>query len=424
MSRKKPQQGQQFIVQKDGTVEEIATEAYGDPTKSYLVWGANTLATNTVKRGDALIIPGEPPAVKISGKEADQMTVLIDGIEIPMESVRVVRTMDTGADGWVGTMPWVPGEDRKIDEATRPYGYPRSAVYIGNELVLSGLLYGVQPEFGEGDRGRIKNLSGYSFTADAIDSNVPEPYEYTNVALEQLAAGFAALLGIKAVFLSDSGGAFARVTAGETESIFGFLSKLAAERGLLVSCTNEGNLLFHRALTTGTPVGTVAEGDALVTHWAANYDGRRRYHTYNCIQAGVTNADLRWEVVAPDAVGPVSIKSIDTGVPRSRFMTFRADNVTPGNVEDAARWRKNKQLADALTNELPVSSWYAPNGELWQPNTLLTVVSPTLGVPKGFTFLIRAVEFVQEDRRHAVLHLVPPQAFSRDRDLGDIWTLD
>lgn len=423
MSRggRKAQPSKQFVVQTDGTVEEIAAQAYGDPSKSSLIWGANQLSSNEVKRGDVLIIPGEPPADKLTGKSKNDLTIIVDGLEIPMLNARIVRTMDTGADAWTGDIAWIPGEDRRLDEATRPYGYTRAAAYIGNDLQISGRLYRVSPKLAED--GSRKTLTGYSFTIDTVDSSLPPPYERENVTLEQLAKELSLLLGISVVSVDDSGGAFPRVTSHESDTMFAHLSKLATQRGLLISNTPQGDLLIHRAVTDGEIVGTLTEGDPLVTEWQADYDGRKRFHFYKCIVAGMSTAVPIWGEDNND-VGPSTVTSIDNDVPTSRSLTFRADDSTPGNIEDAARWRKNKHIVDALTQPLPVSDWYAPNGTLWAPNTLVTVVSATLGVPNGFTFLIRSVEFILEDRRSAVLNLVPPQAYSRNKELGDIWTLD
>jgi prophage tail gpP-like protein len=267
---------------------------------------------------------------------------------------------------------------------------------------------------------RSKTLTGFSYTIDAVDSHVRPPYERTNVTLEQLAKEMCRSVSIGSVFEVPSGGKFARCTGHESDTIFVHLSKLATERGILVSCTTEGNMLFWRARVDSKSVGTLEEGKPGVTAWKADFDGRKRYHAYHCITAGMPGAEPTWGQAGTGKTGPSTITEIDPSVPLSRFLSFRADNTTPGNIKDAARWRKNRQIIDTLTQSLPVDGWYAPNGKLWEPNTIVTVVSPTLGVPKGYDFLIRAVEFVLEDRREAVLHLIPPDAYT-GKDLSDIW---
>lgn len=423
----KPIPGKVYIKGEDGTVEEVATQAYGDPSKGALIQRANPQATGFIRKGTKLVIPGEPPPVKLTGKEPDDLTILVGGVAIPVLSAKIIITMDTAADGWSARIPWTPGQDARVDKVTRPYGYERAAAYIGNELQVAGLLYTVSPEMT--DQGLTKELIGYSFTADAIDSSVKPPYERNNVTLKQLAKEFAELdLGVKVVFDADFGGKFDRVCAQEGQSIFHHLAQLAAQRGGLVSNTREGGLLFWKAKTDQKPVGTIQEGKPFVTGWKATYDGRKRFREYRCITAGIKGkagpSALIARAPATAAVKrkPPTVIEIDEAVPRSRCQIFRADDTTPGNIADAAKWRRNKQFVEALTLPFPVSTWYAPNGKLWNVNTTVTVISPTLGVKQGFTFLIRSVEFDYSTKgRTAMLHLVPPEAYS-GKAIGEIWT--
>lgn len=429
----RPQPGRQYVKNGDDGIEDIsdaATVAYGDPQKGALIARANPhKATGKIKRGEVIVIPGEKPAVKLTGRDPDDLTIIIDGLEVPMQSCKIVTTMDTGADAWNGRIAWIPGKNPRLDQATRPYGYTRAAAYIGNDLIVSGCLYTVSPEMT--DNGLTKELIGYSFTADMIDSSVPPPYELSGYTLKQIADQLCPLFGIKAVFdkTVPPAGKFSRVTADKTETVFQHLSKLAAQRGILVSCTPEGDLLFLRANADQKPVGTLCEEAPFVEGWKATYDGRKRFHAYKVITAGVKGRSTPQALISKTPPGgstgkkqpSPTVTEIDHAVPRSRFQTFNADDTTPGNIANAAKWRRNRQFVDALTLPFPVSSWYAPNGTRWKPNTTVTVISPTISVPIGFTFMIRSVEFeYAEKRRTAVLSLVPPQAYT-DKEIGDIW---
>lgn len=416
----RPTAGHPWTAQEDTDLESIAAEVYGDPGKAGLIWGANkSRKTNVVRKGEHLILPGNVLAPEtLSGKQPNDLTVIVSGIELKLTGCRIVRTMDTGADGWSGLLPWNPGENPAVDAATKPFGYQRTSVYIGGILQVNGHLYTISPSLTT--KGRVKELMGYSHTVDMVDSHVQPPYERNNITLESLAREMMHHRGITTVFETPSGGAFARTTGHESDTVFSHLSKLATERGILVSNTAQGDLLFHRAKTSGTPVGTLREGEPGVLEWKAVYDGRKRFNAYKCISAGTGKAVAKWGEDGAAETPAVTFTEIDPQVPLSRFMSFRADDTTPGNVQVAARWQKNKQFVEALTFALPVDGWYAPNGKLWETNTLLTVESVTLGVPKGFTFLIRQVEFILEDKRYAVLQLVPPQAFS-GKDIGEVW---
>ena len=403
----------QYTIQSGDTLSLIAAREYGDQTLWRNIWSANQ---TRLRSGDPnLIYPGEVIVVPIiAAREAlrsappiteQGMAIVIEGRVISFTGGRIIRTMDTGADGWAVSIDWQPGEDEHIDRVTTPYTYPNAAAYIDGELLVNGLLYSVEPSMAGG--GRTKNLGGFSYTADLIDSTLKPPYEQNNITLKQLALDIVTPTGIGVVFDVDTGGAFNRVTAEEGDTIFGHLSKLASQRGVLVSSTAKGELLFTQANTTGAPVATLEEGQQGALEYRARFDGRARFNSYRAV--GRSPAGNK-EAIAKD-----------NRVPLSRFVTFTADDTTSGDIGEAAKWKRSKQLAEALSLTLPVPDWYDPSGNLWRENTLITVKSSTLQVPQGFTFVVRSVEYILENGgRRAELSLVPPQVYTRE-ELIDPW---
>ena len=127
-------------------------------------------------------------------------------------------------------------------------------------------------------------------------------------------------------------------------------------------------------------------------------------------------------VIGTSPEGNTTAQSEDTRVPRSRFLTFKADEVSGGEIDESVRWRRSKQIVDALTMSFPVEGWFDPEGNLWEENTIVTVVSPTLHLPDGFDLLIRSVEYIQDAQgQRAVLNVIPPQAYTGE-ELIDPWT--
>ena len=60
-----------------------------------------------------------------------------------------------------------------------------------------------------------------------------------------------------------------------------------------------------------------------------------------------------------------------------------------------------------------VATWRDPNGDLWAPNTTVTLVAPGAMVYTEFEFIIRAVQFSRDSRETtATLELVLPGSFS------------
>lgn len=414
----KPIPGKQYTIEDENSLSQIAARAYGDQTLWPRIWSANQFK---LKSGDPnVIFPGEVIAIPllpereqlktdvsdpvIPGKDKDDLTIMIDGLEVKSMSSRIVRTMDTGADGWSASIEWQPGNDSEIDKRVAPYAYPPAAVYIGGNLMVNGLLYVSESELT--GSSSIKNLEGFSFTADVVDSTLKPPYEKNNVTLKQRAEELVKPLGINVIFDADEGGVFDRITAQPNDTIFQHLAGLASQRSLLVSSTRQGDLLFTKA-AAGKPVDTIEEGRQGGREFRARFDGRKRFNVYRAI--GDSPAGNKVGIAKDDIV------------PRSRFLTFQANETIGGDIDKAAAWRRSKQLADALTIPFPVDSWFTSDGELWQENRLVTVVSPTIHVPDGFDFLIRSVEYVDDvSGKTAVLNLVPPQVYSGE-ELKEPW---
>ena len=408
----KPIPGKNYTVTDETTLSQIAARAYGDSVFWPRIFKANQFALkstdpDSISRGEILIIPvlSERELIRssvvqssISGKEKDDLTIIVNGREIKTIGARILRTMNTASDAWKATVKWDPGADASLDARLKPYAYPLAQAYIGNELMVSGLLYNTKPQLT--NAGSQNEIEGFSFTADAIDSTLKPPYEKSNINLKQRAEELIKPLGINVVFDEgvDPGGVFDRITAREGDTIFQHLLSLATQRNLLISSTPVGDFLFTKTKIT-KPVATLEEGSGNILDFSAEFNGRKRFNIYRALGKSPKG-------------NKIGI-SKDNKVPRARFVTFSANETIDGDIQRVADWRRSKQLADALTIPLPVSGWYNSSGKLWRENTMVEVVSPTLGIEKGFTFLINQVEYVQENSgRTAILSIVPPQVYS------------
>jgi prophage tail gpP-like protein len=400
----------------------IAQRAYGIGKKWRVIWKANKSnarsddPNQSFWPGDIITIPGDAPIddVKedlredvlptLEDRGRDDFTLIIENSEIPVTAGRVLRSIDTAADGWTATTTWDPNNVER-SELFRPYGYQDSAVYLGGKLSVRGYLYVVSPSLNI--RERIISFEGWSFTADAIDSTIKPPLQYNNKTLEQIARDLLEPLGIEVEFNVEEDEKFKRVAAEKQDTIFAFLSKIAKQRAVLFTSTPQGNALFTKAASGGI-VGSILEEFPPFQDATIKFDGRERFNVYKALgQSPKKNS--KWAVAN------------DPEVPKSRFTTFSADESNQKELEKAAEWQRSKQLADALTIKFPVNSWYAPNKELWKPNTLVTVISPTIFTPFGFDFLIREVEYIFEPGgTPAVLGLVPPQVYTGE-ELEEPW---
>jgi prophage tail gpP-like protein len=416
-----PTQGYRYTVKQNDTLWDIARTAYGDPLLWRKIEAANGfLATRppvsdgspVIYTGDILIIPDlmpeiMPPADKtLNGRQDDELTILIEDKEIKHDSATIIRTMDTAADAVNFTIAWMPSKDKELDQLLLPYKYPAAEAFIGNNRKISGNIYIVKPSLG--DNGSIVNLTLISKTKDAVDSTVNPPYEKNNITLESRAKELLNPLGLRAVFDVDTGGAFDRMTANYNNCIFDHLAEYAAQRGILISCTEKGELFFYRADTEADPVGTLKEGENFTLDFAGEYDGTKLYNVYKAL-ADTPGGDAQ------------AVTAIDNNIPKSRMLTFKADDTTDGNISKAAEWKRSRLYADALTNSIPVSGWKAPNGKIWEPGQIVILQSPTLFLPDGAKMIIRQVTLIYDaGGKSGSLDLVPVQVYSGE-PIDYIW---
>lgn len=339
---------------------------------------------------------------KLNGKQKDELTLVIEGSEVMIESGRLMKAMDTCADSFNCTFPWEPELDPILDEITAPFSYSECGIYIGGVLVMEGILYDVSQSLNMD--GTVKKLGIYSKTANLIDSTVQKPYEQRNATLLQRCENQCDNFNIDVELDTgvNIGGRFSVVSAKNTDMCFDHLTKLATQRGLLLSNTTDGKLLIIKPNEFDVPVGTLYEDNPYTFEYKAEFRGRTRFYKYDVVATSSSSIRAR-----------VRQSAIDENVYQDRFITFMKPESLPGEAKNAAEWRKNKSAADALSINFPVNNWYAPNDDLWLPNTLVTIISSVLSVKDGYTFLIKRVEYIYENNgTTAKLDLIPPSFYS------------
>ena len=340
------------------------------------------------------------PELFLSGKEPDDLTVVVGNEELVLETGSVLRTMDTGADGFSASLPFDP-TDEKLAELLKPYGYKSTAVYLGEDIVINGILYTIENEFS--NSGIRKILEGATITANIVDSSLPPPYEATKIKFIDRATTilepFGIAVKIDSSVASNLAEPFDRVTAEPNEKVFNHLATLARQRGVLLTCTPEGELLATKA-AKGRPVASIQEEAPPQLEYKIRFDGRARFHTYRLL--GETP---KKHFISADAN--------DLLVPSGRMIVETANESTAGNIQEAADWARSKRVADTMTFPIPVYSWYDPKGNLWEPNTLVSITAPSMNIPDGFDMLIRSVQYDwSSSGTRAVLNVVPPTVFT------------
>ena len=410
----KPIPGQQYVVVEGDTLSGIAGRAYGDPNLYPRIFNANSLRSNDPDKiaiGEVLNIPVlvETENLKrrfFESEVGDGFVLKLGKRTLPVMAGKVTRGINLIASAWSATIAWKPELDPLLDELLFAVRFTKASAFLDGQLKVSGFLYRADKIFS--NKGRLVKLSGGSFTTDLLDSNLLPPYQEEKVTLLQYFRKRLTPLGIgvkSVIGLEETPGPdptqFNTKTIGATEKIADYFMKLATQSRVLLSDSPEGDLLITQADIKAKSVGTLEEDKQNVQEWKFSIDARKLFNTYNAISQGPS-----WESKG-------GIAKDDT-VPRSRILTFTADNSLKGEMSEIAAWKRNTEIAKALSLTVPVTSWNAPDGSLWRENTIVTVRSKTFGVPDGFNFLIKQVAYDFDDKKGetALLHIVPPTLYT------------
>lgn len=326
----------------------------------------------------------------------------INGQSEPVTNARLIDSMDEAVDGFTAQIVVNPETQPDLFEAIKPRRFSPVAVYIEDELALTGKLT-KRKAAGK----NVYNIAGWSNTFNFIDSHLAPPYTYPNQDLHQIATAVAKQTGTPVKFDTEPGGQFkgdmATVTVGQ--SGFTFLKPLARLRNQVISCTPEGELLFQEANTSGQSVGSIIEDDPsslIATDFSGNeIDDRKTFKTI--------------KVIGRTPGGSGEGLATDKKMPEPRHKVIRVNGQTKGAMQETAEWQKNIDIIKALTLKIPVAGWLAPDKTIWKSNTLVSLQSQRMFIPNGFTFLIRAVELILDDNgKTAMLSLIPPNVYTKN----------
>lgn len=430
----KPIPGSTYVIVPGDNLSRLAASAFGNGRRWREIWEANktTLRSgdpNLIFPGEVIFIPPIPPEVDPVQDPAlvalptkplkglGEFTLVLGSKEMLVSSATMLQTMDTCCDAWTATVPF---DYLRMFSIIKPFGYTPADVYIGPKLITRSILYDITLSISEA--GRLAELHGFTQTADLVDGCGQPPYEASMVSLldrcNQLLIPFGIPVKVDASnpeVVSLAATVFEKVSMNPNDTVFSHLQGLAAQRNILISCTELGELFLTAANTKGKSVGTIEEGGPYFQGMSITFSGRSRWGVYSVYNQLADKGNRKKKApVYYDAI------AIDPKVPPRRVKRESYDQATPFSMQASADWKRARAFGEGLSFPVTVNSWYAPNGYRWRPNTIVTVKSQSLAIPLGFDFLIKSVEFHFADNRTCTLNLIAPSAYSGAMPVGPI----
>lgn len=391
------------------TFESIARKQYGVDLEASRIRNANPGAAEPLAAGITLVVPDLPGAPQNVPQQAasdsqSETAVLIDGERFRhWEQIRITRAIDA-----VDTLEMGAPLNILFRDIFRPFSYKSITVTVGGEPLFTGTMIGVTPML-EPARKSV-SVSAYSLPGVLSDCTAPaaafgsggSELEFNNQTLQGIADKLAGFFGLAVIFDDDPGAPFARESIGAGGKVMAFLATLAKQRNLIISSSPRGELVFLRASEAGQPVARLQQSEFPLTAITPFFNPQEYYsHITGLEPVLVGLAGSQFTVKNPRLAGVM------------RPITFDADDVEGGDIKAAVEAKAGRMFGSAVSYSVDVPTWRDANGELWTPNTTVTVNAPDAMIYSDYAFTVRNIEFNREGSTEtATLNLVLPGSFS------------
>lgn len=293
-------------------------------------------------------------------------------------------------------------------ELFKPFSYP-SVELIDDDFgqILNGT--GITTQFEDAAEQKMATLAGYSKTSVLGDCNLPidqYPLEFNNLNLIEIAEKLCDPFGISVVLGPDTqkaGEVFRQIKIEQGQTIAGFLSKICAQKNLVLTHDVLGNLLIAAVVQTQQSKSLYTEGKTGVLSITANYNGQSMHNEIGVLkQQSVSGSNA--------AEGTIKNPYVSVYRPVVKNQSSGDDN----NTEDA--------LQNALANELKnikvtiqQEGWgYIDRpSELILPNEILSVVSPENYIFNETQLFIEEVTLNENNEKQtATIQCTLPEAYN------------
>jgi len=383
-----------YTVRIGETWEIIARKVYGAEERVDVLRSANpgqpaqptpfTILLTPELPNSPIAFTADPPLIDL-GDTPNQVTILIDNKEF-REWTTVNVTSDVGK--FKTATFTTPFEAEIIDfkEIFRPLAFKQISIYVGGSRIFRGRMVKIDPVITPDSK--ILNVSCYSLPGVLQDCTLPPsvyPLQFLEEPnLKQIADRVCKPFGISVVQAVDVGSAFEEVTCGVSSKVFSFLSGLAKERGVLLSDTDDGELLLQTGALDGNPVAILKQGESPLISIAQDFKPQSMF----------THITAVGNYYAGDGDGTSSVINHGTLFTNSfRPMTYTLSDTRQGQVQTAAIAEYGRMLANVINYNVEVTGWRDPDGDLWSPNSIIQIEAPDAMIYKPYNFMIKSVSF-------------------------------
>lgn len=290
------------------------------------------------------------------------------------KSFQVERSIERGAGSFqLSVSERFPGQPKVW--AIKPDA--ECVLLLDGQTAITGYVDAVDRSLSASDRGVM--VRGRDRTADLVDCSAEKPGggtgELINQSLKAICTMLAKPYGVGVVIapgLEDK--PFAKWTIEPGETIWTTIERAARQRGILLMSNGLGNLVLGRAGTASMGAALV-EGENILSA-TLTLDNSQRYRTYLGLGQGTSNA---WGDAS--AAAHISSTVTDKGIKRDRKHILSIEDLADGvTAEQRVTFERNVRRGRGRSLSVTVQGFTTAAGRLWQPNFMVPVSIPTLGI--------------------------------------------
>lgn len=361
----------------------ISSRYYGDASRWVEIARANPhiYGRGEAVDGSPLIFPGDVLVIPDDADDfadgASSEVTLDDGTERDFE-LYVDGKKYTGFTSWSINMSnsrcdafsfssiW-NSERQELRELFKPFGYKKCSVKYMGKQIFNG--YIVKSTTSVSPTSRSVSCDGYPLCGVLNDSCLPDtlfPPEYSGLNFLQIAKKVCGVFGVKVKCDVDVGGTFEKVEIEVGEKVYDFLAKLARQRGLLLTNSQDGSLLVWKQKKGGGANAVFHEGEPPFVSCEPSFDEQKMF-------SHITGFTKTGEKENAASYTFENSLLVNEGVLRVHNEVLEDANAS--GIEAATKSLAGRMLANCVRYKLTVSGHKDKNGKLYEKNMLVAVKS-------------------------------------------------
>lgn len=248
------------------------------------------------------------------------------------------------------------------------------------------------------------SVTGRSKTADLVDCSVASK-QFINQRVESIAQSLATPFGVRVMTDVHTGKPVRSWKPDEGSTVFEAVEELARLNALLVTDNPQGDLLLTQAGTHRAPA--TLESGVNILSASGSFDVRDRFSDYIIKGQQKASDDIDAETAA-HVVATIT----DPSVRRYRPLILLAEEqVNTALAKQRGQWEMNSRLGRSQTVLVTVQGWQV-GGVFWEPNQLVSVNDPVVGVRSELLIASVLYRLDSEGGTTCELELMPVEAFS------------